>query len=64
MNLTWGFVDVRDVADAHVRAVENKAAKARYITAGEAARRACPIQQRCYGQIFFTERMRMVALTF
>jgi dihydroflavonol-4-reductase len=22
MNLTWGFVDVRDVADAHVRAIE------------------------------------------
>jgi dihydroflavonol-4-reductase len=36
MNLTWGFVDVRDVAEAHVRAAENSAAKGRYITAGDA----------------------------
>lgn len=35
MNLTWGFVDVRDVAEAHVRALENPAAKGRYLTAGE-----------------------------
>jgi dihydroflavonol-4-reductase len=35
MNLTWGFVDVRDVADAHVRALETPGAKGRYITAGE-----------------------------
>ena len=35
MNLTWGFVDVRDVADAHVRAMETKAASGRYICAGE-----------------------------
>lgn len=35
MNLTWGFVDVRDVADAHVRALEAPQAKGRYITAGE-----------------------------
>jgi dihydroflavonol-4-reductase len=35
MNLTWGFVDVRDVADAHVRALENPQARGRYITAGE-----------------------------
>jgi dihydroflavonol-4-reductase len=35
MNLTWGFVDVRDVADAHVRAVENPKAHGRYICAGD-----------------------------
>ena len=35
MNLTWGFVDVRDVADAHVRAIETKGAAGRYLTAGE-----------------------------
>lgn len=34
-NLTWGFVDVRDVADAHIRAVETAAANGRYIIAGE-----------------------------
>ncbi len=35
MNLTWGFVDVRDVADAHLRAIETPGAHGRYITAGE-----------------------------
>jgi dihydroflavonol-4-reductase len=35
INLTWGFVDVRDVADAHVRAIETPSAKGRYITAGD-----------------------------
>lgn len=35
MNLTWGFVDVRDVAEAHVRAVENPSARGRYIAAAE-----------------------------
>jgi len=35
MNLTWGFVDVRDVADAHVRAAELASAHGRYIVAGE-----------------------------
>ncbi len=35
MNLTWGFVDVRDVAAAHVRAMESPAAKGRYICAGD-----------------------------
>lgn len=35
MNLTWGFVDVRDVADAHVRAIETPKAHGRYITAGD-----------------------------
>jgi len=35
MNLTWGFVDVRDVADAHVRAMETPEASGRYICAGE-----------------------------
>jgi len=35
MNLTWGFVDVRDVAEAHVRAMENDAASGRYVCAGE-----------------------------
>jgi dihydroflavonol-4-reductase len=33
MNLTWGFVDVRDVALAHIRAVEKPEAKGRYICA-------------------------------
>lgn len=35
MNLSWGFVDVRDVADAHVRAMTRPNAKGRYIAAGE-----------------------------
>jgi dihydroflavonol-4-reductase len=35
MNLTWGIVDVRDVADAHVRAMTTKGAKGRYICAAE-----------------------------
>lgn len=35
MSLTWGFVDVRDVAEAHVRAIENQGARGRYITAGD-----------------------------
>lgn len=33
MSLTWGFVDVRDVADAHVRAMDATAAKGRYVCA-------------------------------
>src|SRR5262249_47300150 len=37
VSLTWGFVDVRDVADAHVRAMETPSAKGRYICAGETA---------------------------
>jgi len=35
MNLTWGFVDVRDVALAHVAAMETAEAKGRYICAGD-----------------------------
>ena len=35
MALTWGFVDVRDVADAHVRALTSAAANGRYLCAGE-----------------------------
>jgi dihydroflavonol-4-reductase len=35
MNLTWGFVDVRDVADAHVRTAETPGAEGRYIVAGD-----------------------------
>lgn len=31
--LDWGFVDVRDVADAHIAAMENPKAEGRYITA-------------------------------
>jgi nucleoside-diphosphate-sugar epimerase len=34
-NLTWGFVDVRDVADAHIRALETPSANGRYIIAGD-----------------------------
>jgi dihydroflavonol-4-reductase len=33
MALNWGFVDVRDVADAHIAALETKAASGRYICA-------------------------------
>jgi len=33
--LTWGFVDVRDVAEAHVRAMETPGASGRYLCAGE-----------------------------
>jgi dihydroflavonol-4-reductase len=35
MRLTWGFVDVRDVALAHVLAMETKTAKGRYLCANE-----------------------------
>lgn len=35
MSLGWGFVDVRDVATAHVLAMENDAAQGRYLCAGE-----------------------------
>jgi len=35
--LTWGFVDVRDVAAAHIRAMETPSASGRYICAGETA---------------------------
>lgn len=35
MSLTWGFVDVRDVAHAHVLAMEEPAAKGRYLCAGD-----------------------------
>ena len=33
--LSWGFVDARDVARAHVRALETPAAKGRYLCAGD-----------------------------
>ncbi len=33
MALNWGFVDVRDVADAHIAAIETKGASGRYICA-------------------------------
>lgn len=33
LNFTWGIVDVRDVADAHVRAMDAEAARGRYICA-------------------------------
>jgi dihydroflavonol-4-reductase len=36
LNLTWGLVDVRDVAKAHVLAMESDGAHGRYLTAGEA----------------------------
>lgn len=35
VDLVWGFVDVRDVATAHVRAAEVPEASGRYICAGE-----------------------------
>jgi dihydroflavonol-4-reductase len=35
MSLTWGFVDVRDVADAHLRALSSPLANGRYLCAGE-----------------------------
>lgn len=35
MALTWGFVDVRDVADAHVAAMTAPGASGRYLCAGE-----------------------------
>jgi dihydroflavonol-4-reductase len=37
VGLTWGFVDVRDVATAHIRAMDVPSASGRYICAGEAA---------------------------
>jgi len=35
INLNWGFVDVRDVAAAHILAMENPSAKGRYLCANE-----------------------------
>jgi dihydroflavonol-4-reductase len=35
MTITWGFVDVRDVAKAHIKAMETPGAQGRYICAGE-----------------------------
>ncbi|GAA3929916.1 SDR family oxidoreductase [Litoribacillus peritrichatus] len=35
MNINWGFVDVRDVAKAHILAMENPDAKGRYLCANE-----------------------------
>ncbi len=35
MGLTWGFVDVRDVAQAHVNALTATQAQGRYVCAGE-----------------------------
>jgi dihydroflavonol-4-reductase len=35
VDMHWGFTDVRDVAEAHVRAMETPAAHGRYICAGE-----------------------------
>lgn len=35
LSLNWGFVDVRDVARAHIRALETPKAKGRYLCAGE-----------------------------
>ena len=35
LDLTWGFVDVRDVARAHVLALETPAASGRYLCAGD-----------------------------
>jgi len=35
MDLSWGFVDVRDVAHAHVLAMENEKAKGRYLCTAE-----------------------------
>ena len=34
VGLTWGIVDVRDVAEAHVRAMETPGASGRYLCAG------------------------------
>jgi dihydroflavonol-4-reductase len=35
LSMAWGFVDVRDVAEAHLRALEIPTAHGRYICAGE-----------------------------
>ena len=35
MSLSWGFVDVRDVAHAHILAMENEKAKGRYLCTSE-----------------------------
>lgn len=35
MALTWGMVDVRDVADAHIAAMENNDASGRYVCASD-----------------------------
>lgn len=37
IRITWGFVDVRDVAEAHVRALEHSGAEGRYICANRNA---------------------------
>ena len=35
MSISWGFVDVRDVAHAHILAMENEKAKGRYLCTSE-----------------------------
>ncbi len=35
MQLAWGFTDVRDVADAHIRAMTTASAHGRYLCAGD-----------------------------
>jgi dihydroflavonol-4-reductase len=35
MSISWGFVDVRDVAHAHILAMENEKAKSRYLCTSE-----------------------------
>lgn len=35
MTISWGFVDVRDVAHAHILAMENEKAKGRYLCTSE-----------------------------
>ncbi len=40
MSLSWGFVDVRDVAHAHILAMESEKAKGRYLCTSETLRMA------------------------
>jgi dihydroflavonol-4-reductase len=35
LSIAWGFVDVRDVAAAHISAMDTPSAKGRYICSGE-----------------------------
>ena len=35
MSMSWGFVDVRDIANAHILAMENENASGRYVCAAE-----------------------------
>lgn len=65
MNIVWGFVDVRDVAKAHVLALETPAAKGRYICAGDrvSMREVVGLLRSRYGERYKLPRMGLDCAT-